>query len=110
MVNEQNLIPKENYKKVEEMREIDYKVPSYEEFMKTYNEKEGINDNYQSEFDSYGDLRVKGTYYGPGFWDDFTDKKMFFLILVVAAFIGGILIYARIKSLNEIVREKTGSA
>jgi POT family proton-dependent oligopeptide transporter len=35
---------------------------------------------------------------------------MFFLILVIAAFIGGILIYARIKSLNEIVREKTGSA
>jgi len=27
-----------------------------------------------------------------GFWDDFTDKKIFFLILVVAAFIGGILI------------------
>ena len=45
-----------------------------------------------------------------GFWDDFHDKKMFFLILVVAAFIGGILIYARIKSLNEIVRDKTGSA
>jgi POT family proton-dependent oligopeptide transporter len=45
-----------------------------------------------------------------GFWDDFTDKKIFFLILTVAAFIGGILIYARIKSLNEIVREKTGSA
>jgi POT family proton-dependent oligopeptide transporter len=44
------------------------------------------------------------------FWDNFTDKKMFFLILVVAAFIGGILIYSRIKSLNEIVREKTGSA
>jgi len=45
-----------------------------------------------------------------GFWDDFTDKKVFFLILTVAAFIGGILIYARIKSLNDIVREKTGSA
>jgi proton-dependent oligopeptide transporter, POT family len=44
-----------------------------------------------------------------GFWDDFTDKKMFFLILVIAAFIGGILIYSRIKSLNQIVREKTGS-
>lgn len=44
------------------------------------------------------------------FWDDFTDKKIFFLILVVAAFIGGILILARIKSLNEIVKEKTGSA
>jgi proton-dependent oligopeptide transporter, POT family len=45
-----------------------------------------------------------------GFWDDFTDKKIFFLILVVAAFIGGILIYSRIKSLNKIVRDKTGSA
>lgn len=44
------------------------------------------------------------------FWDDFTDKKIFFLILTLAAFIGGILIYARIKSLNAIVKEKTGSA
>jgi POT family proton-dependent oligopeptide transporter len=45
-----------------------------------------------------------------GFWDDFTDKKMFFLILVIAAFIGGILIFSRLKSLNQIVRDKTGSA
>ena len=45
-----------------------------------------------------------------GFWDNFHDKKIFFLILVVAAFIGGILIYSKIKSLNSIVREKTGSA
>ena len=45
-----------------------------------------------------------------GFWDDFTDKKMFFLLLVAAAFIGGILIYSRLKTLNDIVREKTGSA
>jgi POT family proton-dependent oligopeptide transporter len=45
-----------------------------------------------------------------GFWDDFTDKKVFFLILVIAAFIGGILIFAKIKSLNQIVRDKTGSA
>jgi POT family proton-dependent oligopeptide transporter len=44
------------------------------------------------------------------FWDDFTDKKMFFLILVIAAFIGGILIYSRIKSLNQVVKEKVGSA
>lgn len=43
------------------------------------------------------------------FWDDFTDKKIFFLILVAAAFIGGILIYSRIKSLNQIVRDKTGA-
>lgn len=45
-----------------------------------------------------------------GFWDDFTDKKIFFLILVVAAFVGGILIYSRLKSLNQIVKDKTGSA
>ncbi|MEO6547071.1 MAG: MFS transporter, partial [Ferruginibacter sp.] len=44
------------------------------------------------------------------FWDDFTDKKIFFLILVIAAFIGGILIYARLKSLNQILKDKTGSA
>jgi proton-dependent oligopeptide transporter, POT family len=42
------------------------------------------------------------------FWDDFTDKKIFFLILVAAAFVGGILIYSRIKSLNKIVKDKTG--
>lgn len=42
------------------------------------------------------------------FWDDFTDKKMFFMILVVAAFIGGTLIYSRIKLLNQIVKDKTG--
>ena len=45
-----------------------------------------------------------------GFWDDFHDKKIFFLILVVAAFIGGILIYSKLKSLNQIVKDKTGSA
>src|SRR4029078_6405523 len=44
------------------------------------------------------------------FWDDFTDKKIFFLILVIAAFIGGILIFSRLKSLNAIVKDKTGSA
>jgi POT family proton-dependent oligopeptide transporter len=44
------------------------------------------------------------------FWNDFTDKKIFFLILVVSAFIGGILIFSRLKFLNAIVKEKTGSA
>ncbi len=44
------------------------------------------------------------------FWDDFTDKKVFFLILVISAFIGGILIFSRLKSLNRIVKDKTGSA
>jgi POT family proton-dependent oligopeptide transporter len=43
------------------------------------------------------------------FWDDFTDKKIFFLILVAGGFLGGILIYSRIKSLNQIVKDKTGA-
>jgi POT family proton-dependent oligopeptide transporter len=43
------------------------------------------------------------------FWDDFTDKKIFFLILAGAAFVGGTLIYSRIRSLNQIVRDKTGA-
>jgi POT family proton-dependent oligopeptide transporter len=44
------------------------------------------------------------------FWDDFTDKKMFFLVLVIAAFICGIWIYARLKSMNQILKDKTGTA
>lgn len=44
------------------------------------------------------------------FWDDFSDKKMFFLALTIAAFIGGVLILSRIKSLNAILKEKTGSS
>jgi len=48
MVNENNdinSIPKENYKKVEEVREIDskYETPSFEEFMKTYESDENLN-------------------------------------------------------------------
>ena len=43
------------------------------------------------------------------YWDTFTNKTMFFLFLVIIAFIGGILIFARIKSLDAIVTAKTGS-
>jgi hypothetical protein len=72
MPNNNNLIPRENKAQVEEVREIDnkYEIPSFEEFMKTYEGEEGVVDNYDLEVDSYGDIRVKGTYYGPGFWDD----------------------------------------
>lgn len=44
------------------------------------------------------------------YWDNFTDKKLYFLILVIAAIIGGVLIFSRIKTLNEVVREKTGNS
>jgi len=44
------------------------------------------------------------------FWDKMPDKRVFFGIIAAAAILGGLLIFTRVKSLNEIVREKTGSA
>lgn len=44
------------------------------------------------------------------FWTSFPDKKVFFGIIAVAAFLGGLWIFSRIKSLNQIVKDKTGSA
>jgi hypothetical protein len=63
MVNENNnnLLPKENYKKVEEVREINNEVPSFEEFMKTY-ESDG-NLNYDDL--TFSDISDKGKGYGP---------------------------------------------
>ncbi|MBS1633479.1 MAG: peptide MFS transporter [Bacteroidetes bacterium] len=43
------------------------------------------------------------------FWDKIPDKRIFFGIIAVAALLGGLLIFAKVKSLNQIVREKTGS-
>jgi len=71
MVNENIKLIAENKKPVETVYELKNEVPSFEEFMKTHEEDKGIVDSYENEFDSYGDIRVKGTYYGPGFWDDF---------------------------------------
>jgi len=56
---------KENYKKVEEVREIKNEIPSYEEFMENYNENKEVVDSYENEFDSYDDIRVNRSY-GPG--------------------------------------------
>lgn len=42
-------------------------------------------------------------------WNNFPDKRMYFLVWFVAAVIGGVLIFSRVKSLNRIVWEKTGS-
>jgi POT family proton-dependent oligopeptide transporter len=44
------------------------------------------------------------------FWDKIPDKRIFFGIITVAAFLGGLLIFTKIKSLNQIVKDKTGSA
>jgi proton-dependent oligopeptide transporter, POT family len=43
-------------------------------------------------------------------WDSMTDKRIFFGIIAVAAILGGLLIFSRVKSLDKIVRDKTGSA
>jgi POT family proton-dependent oligopeptide transporter len=43
-------------------------------------------------------------------WDSVIDKKIFFGIIAVAAILGGLLIFAKVKSLDKIVRDKTGSA
>jgi POT family proton-dependent oligopeptide transporter len=44
------------------------------------------------------------------FWDKMPDKRIFFGIIAVAAILGGLLIFAKVKSLDKIVRDKTGSA
>lgn len=43
------------------------------------------------------------------FWDTFTDKRIIFMITFIAATIATIGIYAIVKWLSEIVRERTGS-
>ena len=43
------------------------------------------------------------------YWDSFPDKRWFFGGIAVAAVLGGFLIFSRLKSLNKVVKEKTGS-
>ncbi|HXS35177.1 MAG TPA: peptide MFS transporter [Flavipsychrobacter sp.] len=43
------------------------------------------------------------------FWDSFTDKKTYFLILIIAAAIAGAIMFAMSKWLARIVHEKTGA-
>ncbi len=44
------------------------------------------------------------------FWDKIPDKKIFFGIITIAAIAGGLLIFTKVKSLDKIVKDKTGSA
>lgn len=43
-------------------------------------------------------------------WDKWGDKRVYFAVWLLAALVGGVMIYARIGSLNRIIREKTGEA
>ena len=65
MPKENPCLIKENYKKVEEVREINNEYPSFEGFMENYEVDKKVNDNYEFEIDSYGDIRVNRSY-GPG--------------------------------------------
>lgn len=44
------------------------------------------------------------------FWDKMPDKRIFFGIVTIAAILGGLLIFSRKKELDQIVKDKTGSA
>ena len=54
---------KENYKKVEEVREINTEIPSYEEFMKNYESNEEVEILTEAE---YQDRALHGSQFGPG--------------------------------------------
>jgi hypothetical protein len=62
--NKELITPEEQAKIVDKL--VKNEIPSYEEFMKTYQEDEGAADSYYYEIDSYGDIRVVKCY-GPGF-------------------------------------------
>jgi len=57
-------LPKENYKQVEEIREINYQVPSFEEFMRNYERDEKVGESYENEINGHDDIRIKKGY-GP---------------------------------------------
>jgi len=65
--NKELITPEEQAKVIDKL--VKNEIPSYEEFMKTYQEDEEISDSYYYEVDSYGDIRVVKCY-GPGFWDE----------------------------------------
>jgi hypothetical protein len=57
--NNINLIAKENFKQVAEVREIENQIPSYEEFLKGYESDGKVDESYNFEVDSYKDIRVE---------------------------------------------------
>jgi len=69
MKNNNNLIT-ENKAPIEIVQELKPEYQTYEEFIETYQADEKLNESYENEFDSYDDLVIKGTSYGPGFWGD----------------------------------------
>ena len=55
---------KENVPKIEEIKEIENQIPTYEEFVKNYQTDQEVNESYENEIESYNGVGVsKG--YGP---------------------------------------------
>jgi len=61
--NQELITPEEQAKIVDKL--VKNEIPSYEEFMKTYQEDEGVSDSYYYEVDGNGDIRIIRPY-GPG--------------------------------------------
>jgi hypothetical protein len=53
----QNIIPIENKKPFETVQELKNEVPSFEEFMKSYEADEKVSENYDLEVNNHGDIR-----------------------------------------------------
>lgn len=57
-------LPKDNIPKIEEVREVENQIPTYEEFLKNYQADQEVSESYENELNSYGDIGVsKG--FGP---------------------------------------------
>ena len=61
--NKELITPEEQVKIVDKL--VKNEIPTFEEFMKTYEEDEEVIDDYYYEIYSYGDIRVIKPY-GPG--------------------------------------------
>ena len=69
MVNNNNNLKTiiENKKPFELVQEIQNQIPSFEEFIQNYEVDKKINESYENEIASYGDIRIsKG--YGPTYY------------------------------------------
>jgi hypothetical protein len=65
----QNIIPKDNIPKIFEVREVENKIPSYEEFLKNYQADQEVSNSYENELNSYDDIGInKG--FGPCNWSN----------------------------------------
>jgi len=59
-----NVYLPENFPKIEEVREVENYIPTYEEFLRTYETEQKVSDSYRNELNSYSDIRVSKNF-GP---------------------------------------------